>query len=137
MNSFKRSYWDYSEQEILFNPFSTNVPLLYPLKTSENLRFSDVFRGYRSGTLVENELKCFCKRILLHTCKINHRQSVWFGMDKSVHTCNLRRDRKSDGRARCGFTIGARWSSSLNMYPYSGGSLDVFFKRSIKPKMTL
>ena len=39
------------------NPFSTNVPLLYPLKTSENLQFSDVFRGYRSGTLVENELK--------------------------------------------------------------------------------
>ena len=39
-----------------FNPFSTNVPLLYPLKTSKNRRFSDVFRGYRSGTLVENDL---------------------------------------------------------------------------------
>ena len=38
------------------NPFSTNVPLLYPLKTSENRRFSNVFRGYRSGTLVENGL---------------------------------------------------------------------------------
>ena len=42
--------------EIHFNPFSTNVPLLYPLKTSENLWFSDVFKGYRSGTLVENGL---------------------------------------------------------------------------------
>ena len=31
----------------------TNAPLLYPLKT-ENLRFSDVFRVYRSGILVEN-----------------------------------------------------------------------------------
>ena len=31
------------------NPFSTNVPLLYSLKPSENLEFSDVFRGYRSG----------------------------------------------------------------------------------------
>ena len=41
------------------NPFSTNVPLLYPLKTTENLRFSDVFRGYRSGTLVENGLTNF------------------------------------------------------------------------------
>ena len=41
---------------ISLNPFSTNVPLLYPLKT-ENLRFSDVFRGYRSGTLVGNRLK--------------------------------------------------------------------------------
>ena len=28
-----------------------------PLKTSEILRFWDVFRGYRSGTLVENGLK--------------------------------------------------------------------------------
>ena len=36
------------------NLFSANAPLLYPLKTSENRRFSDVFRGYRSGTLVEN-----------------------------------------------------------------------------------
>ena len=40
-----------------FNPFSTNVPLLYPLKTSENLLFSGVFKGYRSGTLVENGLR--------------------------------------------------------------------------------
>ena len=37
-----------------FNPFSTNAPLLYPLKTSENRRFSDVFGGYRKETLVEN-----------------------------------------------------------------------------------
>ena len=41
----------------LLSLFSTSVPLLYPLKTSKNLRFSDVFRGYGSGTLVENELK--------------------------------------------------------------------------------
>ena len=38
------------------NPFSTNVPLLYPLKT-ENWRFSDVFSGYRSGKSVENGLR--------------------------------------------------------------------------------
>ena len=37
-------------------PFSTNVSLLYPLETSENFRFSDVLRRYRSGTLVENGL---------------------------------------------------------------------------------
>ena len=36
-------------------PFSTNVPLLYPLKTAEILRFSGVFRGYGSEILVENE----------------------------------------------------------------------------------
>ena len=44
------------EKLVSFNPFLTNASLLYPLKTSENLRFSDVFRGYRSGTLVENGL---------------------------------------------------------------------------------
>ena len=42
---------------IVFNSFSTNVPLLYPLKISENRRFSDAFRGYRKGTLVKNGLK--------------------------------------------------------------------------------
>ena len=38
------------------NPFSTNAPLLHPLKTSENLRFSHLIKGYRSGTLVQNGL---------------------------------------------------------------------------------
>ena len=28
---------------------------MYPLKTSENLQFSDVFRGCRSETLVKND----------------------------------------------------------------------------------
>ena len=43
----------------IINPFSNNVALLYPLKTSQNLRFSDVFRGYKSGTSAENGLKKF------------------------------------------------------------------------------
>ena len=38
------------------NPFSTNVPFLYSLKTSDILWFSDVFKGYRSGILVEKGL---------------------------------------------------------------------------------
>ena len=33
------------------NLFHVNVPFLYPLKTSENLWFSDVFSGYKNGTL--------------------------------------------------------------------------------------
>ena len=38
--------------ESLFNEDAgPNVPLLYPLKTSENLWFSDVFKGYGSGKL--------------------------------------------------------------------------------------
>ena len=40
----------------MLNPFSTDVPLLYTLIT-ENLRFSDVFRGYIRGALVKNGLK--------------------------------------------------------------------------------
>ena len=35
---------------------TTNIPLLYPLKPSENLRFSDVSSGYRNETLVGNGL---------------------------------------------------------------------------------
>ena len=40
--------------EVNINPFSTFD--LYTLNTSENQRFSDVSRGYRSGILVENGL---------------------------------------------------------------------------------
>ena len=40
----------------LLNPFQANVPFLYPLKTLENLRLSDVFRGYRKGALAWNGL---------------------------------------------------------------------------------
>ena len=38
---------------VIINPFSISVPFLYPLKASENRRFSDFLRGYRSGILVE------------------------------------------------------------------------------------
>ena len=37
--------------DLTINPFSSSVTLLYPLKTSKNLWFSDVFRGYRNVTL--------------------------------------------------------------------------------------
>ena len=46
------------------NPFSINVPLLYPLKT-ENRRFSVVFRGHRNET-VENGVKItYANRMLI------------------------------------------------------------------------
>ena len=35
----------------------SNVKFLYPLKTSEKRRFSDVFRGYKNVTLDINGLK--------------------------------------------------------------------------------
>ena len=46
----------------------TNVALLYPLET-ENRGFSDIFRGYRSRTLVDNELKQYFPGIHIHRTK--------------------------------------------------------------------
>ena len=51
---------------VVINPFSTNVPLLYPRKTSENRIFSDVFRGCRSGTLVANGLMILNERLAIY-----------------------------------------------------------------------
>ena len=42
---------------MLFNSFHATGLFLYPLKTSENQRFSDVFRGYRKRPMALNELK--------------------------------------------------------------------------------
>ena len=39
-----------------FNPFVLKALFLYPLKTSGNLSFSDVFRGQRTGALGRNGL---------------------------------------------------------------------------------
>ena len=49
-----RKYLRYLTEPI--KTFSTDDSLLFPLKTSENHQFSDVFRRYRSGTLVGNGL---------------------------------------------------------------------------------
>ena len=46
-----------NKQNVKINPFLANVPILYPLKTPENLWFSGVFRGYKIGTLAGNLLK--------------------------------------------------------------------------------
>ena len=43
-------------QFALFNPFLANVPILHPLKTPENQRFSGVFRGCSMGILARNGL---------------------------------------------------------------------------------
>ena len=39
------------EPMMVFNPFHANSPFLYPLKTSDNLWFSDIFREYRNRIL--------------------------------------------------------------------------------------
>ena len=41
----QRCYWR------TLNPFWPNVPFSYPLKTSENQTFSDVFRGSKNAAL--------------------------------------------------------------------------------------
>lgn len=61
MDSFGSTIFATNKQSIklskwLINPFSVNVPLLYPVKTSENPRVFDVFRGCTRGTLLENGL---------------------------------------------------------------------------------
>ena len=38
------------------NPFDVNSLLLYTLKTSENVSFSDVFRSYGKGRVTSNGL---------------------------------------------------------------------------------
>ena len=45
--------------DTLLNPYSLNVTFLFLLKTSENRRFSDVFRGYRNVTLGEYGLNAY------------------------------------------------------------------------------
>ena len=47
------------EKPVLSNPFERNIPFLYLLKTSENLWFFDIFRGYKNGTLGKNGLTHF------------------------------------------------------------------------------
>ena len=41
---------------VLFTPFSTIILVPYSMKTLGNLQFSEVFRGFRSGTLTESLL---------------------------------------------------------------------------------
>ena len=43
-------------QMITLTHFQPTFHFYTPWKTSENWRFSDVFKGYRSGTLVKNRL---------------------------------------------------------------------------------
>ena len=49
-------FFQFQYDKRLPKPFLTDASILYPLKTSENLWFSGVFRGYKMGTLVKNGL---------------------------------------------------------------------------------
>ena len=60
--------------------FKPNVPFLYPLKTSENQKFSDVFRGYKNKTLDSNGLNYFNHLALQNTVQYSRRIQNPFNM---------------------------------------------------------
>ena len=70
--------------------------LLYPLKTSENLWFSDVFRGYRKGPVTWNGLNQY---IFSYSSLQSHTTSarllLVFSSLKRFLLCNISKKRKS------------------------------------------
>ena len=50
------------------NPFLLKVAILYLTKTTENQRFSGVFRRYKIGTLAGYELIYFCSGTFMNCC---------------------------------------------------------------------
>ena len=68
--SFDRCFcdWHINAWMSFINPFHDTVLFLYLLKTSENLKFSDVFSGYRKRSVAWNGLAakiCFLFAVLL------------------------------------------------------------------------
>ena len=45
------------QKTVLINPFHATGLFLFPLKTSGNQRFSDVFRGYKKRSVALNGLR--------------------------------------------------------------------------------
>ena len=69
---------------VLLTHFSSNILFLFPLKPSENVWFSDVFRGYRDETLGQIRLRLTLKRYAListNTEKISKIEEVVFSED--------------------------------------------------------
>ena len=52
-----KSFMNFLHDLTYFTQFPANVPLLDPLKTSENFWFSNVSRSYRIRALAGNEVK--------------------------------------------------------------------------------
>ena len=59
-------------------PFLAIVPILYPLKTLENLRFSGIFRGYKMRTLARSRLT------LIETLQLNCKSVFRFELVELV-----------------------------------------------------
>ena len=61
----------------VFNPFHANLPVIYPLEKSENLWFSDIFRGYRNRKSVWSGLRLKFWQYLTNCVKMYWRASIY------------------------------------------------------------
>ena len=63
---FSKKIWRFikypTQRGVLINPFHATDLFWYPLKTSENHRFSDAFRGYQKRSVAGNGLKAKTQR---------------------------------------------------------------------------
>ena len=69
LNSFK-----HQKKNLVSNLIWSDIPFLYLLKTSENLRFCDVFRGYKRGTPGSSGLTHFSPLLTFYT-PWNHQKN--------------------------------------------------------------
>ena len=72
-----------------FSPFQSSVTFLYPLKTSENQRFSDVFRGYRNVTQDQNGLKLNLEMFQKNVFEIVGKNTVCEISPNLTVVCNI------------------------------------------------
>ena len=78
--------FDNSFSCIPFNPFHATALFLYPLKTAENLRFCDVFKGYRKRRVAWNGLimNVVMTTFTLLLCSFSSTFPLWWLTDKHV-----------------------------------------------------
>ena len=81
-----------SYQVVFINPFVPNAPFLYPLKISENLTFSNVFRGCIGNKWVkEMNLRLMFIKAFLRTCKLPRhfpmKLPIFFQHSEKLQVC--------------------------------------------------
>ena len=72
MNHFSIGYYF----EHVFNPFHNTGLFLCTLKTSENQRFLDIFRGYKTDQYDENKNEKTCTKLALCSLTLSRRKSL-------------------------------------------------------------
>ena len=105
----------------IFNPFHATDFFLYPLKTSENLRFSDIFRGYRERPVTWNGLKAFVELIFFL------RESVFTELFSQFYKiCFLNFKSNFITFLNDCFRCFAPWYSSLSIYCLENTDQQIF-----------